>query len=627
MDTHETQQTGSTPGEAARRISGRPGARYRRYARCGYRESMPAHLDQRVAPQLSLGLALTTEGKWEHAQAVLATVLASQPDTLVARHALVRCRLQSGDADAALEAARYPGLLDAKTAFADVLGEFAAAHAWPQHVELLRARALRHPQDYQVALVLAAALHRMGHPSDALPWCARAHALRPHELQPVEIRAAALVDRGDVENGLALYRDLLARVDDREMAARYLVLMHYDPAQENRGLFGSLQTFAQRHLRARFPPFVSSRGYDARRSLRIGWLSPRFNEGPVASFLSGLLGAFDRDRHRHLLIALQPARDATSSRLRALADEWFELTDLDDHSLLQRLRALELDVLVDLAGHSTANRLAVVAQRVAPVQVCWLDWFDTTAAPAMDAWISDAWLTPDGSTQRYSERVLRLPSGRFCYTPPHAAPESGRVGGDFVEFASFNRLAKLNAEVIATWAAILHRIPFSRLHLGHRLLDEPATRAHTIERFAAHGVSADRLLLHGHRPYADLLDAYRGIDIALDPFPFSGCTTTCDALFMGCPAITLPGQTFVSRQSASLLWRLGRDRWVARDREDYVERAVEMAANVAELRAQREALREAVRNSLCDAERHAREFAAALRKVCHGPAAPPDMNA
>src|SRR4030095_13927067 len=134
------------------------------------------------------------------------------------------------------------------------------------------------------------------------------------------------------------------------------------------------------------------------RSLRVGWLSPRFNEGPVSSFLTGLLAAFDRTRHHHLLIALQPGFDAATARLRALADEWVDLSGLDDATLLQRLRALELDVLVDMVGHSTAHPLAVVAQRVAPVQVSWLDWFDTTAVPAMDAWISDAWLTPEDST-------------------------------------------------------------------------------------------------------------------------------------------------------------------------------------------------------------------------------------
>src|SRR5262249_9775842 len=163
----------------------------------------------------------------------------------------------------------------------------------------------------------------------------------------------------------------------------------------------------------------------------------------------------------------------------------------------------------------------------------WLDWFDTTAAPSIDAWISDRWLTPPDSTQRYTERLVRLDAGRFCYTPPADAPPATYARDGAVAFPSFNRLSELHAHFVHTWAAILRRVPAARLELGARLLDDPATRAYTLDRFAALGIGPDRLRLHGQRPYGALLDAYRGIDVALDPFPFSGCTTTCDALYMG----------------------------------------------------------------------------------------------
>ena len=558
---------------------------------------------------------LAQAGAWREARDVLENALAAQPDATSLRGALVHCLLRLGNVDAALAAARQPTLLDDPTALAATLTDFGAAGAQDACVELLRARAVRHPHDYRAALALASALHGLGRPSEALPWAMRAHELHPHERQPIEMRAAALIDRGDVEAGLALYRELLARGDDRETAARHLVLMHYDPAQTNESLFAALRSFAERHLPASGRSFAARRERNPQGPLRIGWLSPRFAAGPVAVFLTGLLRTFDRSRHRHLLIALQPGGDAATAQLRGLADEWFDVAGLDDATLLQRLRALELDVLIDLAGHSTANRLAVVAERVAPLQVSWLDWFDTTAAPAMDAWISDAWLTPADSTQRFTERVVRLPTGRFCYTPPDGAPPPTRGGDGPVVFASFNRLAKLNAEVLACWTAILERVPGSSLHLAARLLDDPATRAHTLERFAERGIPADRLRLSGQRPYASLLAAYRDVDIALDPFPFSGCTTTCDALYMGCAVVTWPGETFVSRQSASLLWRLGRKEWIARDRADYVERAVAAANAVATLRADRAALRETVVARLADAARHAHEFAEALAAV------------
>jgi predicted O-linked N-acetylglucosamine transferase (SPINDLY family) len=570
---------------------------------------------QLLGARVSLGLALTAAHEFDEAKNVLAAVLAERPNAPVARAALVRCRLLSGDITGALADARHPALIGAPALLGSVLADFAAADALAERVELLRSRAEHHPSDYDAALAIAAALHQLGRVSEALPWAERAHALRPNERTPSEIRAAALIDRGDVEMGLAAYRELLANGDDADTEARHLVLMHYDPAQDNATLFDAHVRFVQRHFQPFGAPFATTRRADPQRRLRVGWLSPRFNAGPVAIFLSGLLAAFDRTLHHHALIALQPARDAATDRLQALADEWIDLSGLDDATLLDRLRTLDLDVLVDLSGHSTANRLAVIAQRVAPVQVSWLDWFDTTAVPAMDAWISDAWLTPEDSTQRYTERQVRLPGGRFCYTPPDEAPPPSRIGDGEVVFASFNRLAKLNTEVVASWAAILQRVPGATLELAARLLDDPLTRAHTVERFAAHGIAADRLRLHGQRSYAELLAAYRGVDIALDPFPFSGCTTTCDALFMGCAVVALPGETFVSRQSAGLLWRLGHEEWVARDRGDYVDRAVALAANVAALREARSRFRESVLARLCDASSQARDFAEALRAL------------
>jgi protein O-GlcNAc transferase len=569
-----------------------------------------------IEQKLATASRLAQAGAWREARDVLQALVATYPDAVAARRALVHCHLRLGDAEAALASARHATLLDDASALGATLSELGAAGATTASAELLRARAERHPQDYRAALALAAALHGLGRPGEALQWATCAEALEPRERKPVEIRATALIDRGDVEDGLALYRELLARGEDRETAARHLVLMHYDPAQTNASLFDALRAFAERHPRPSGPPFATRRDTNSKRALRIGWVSPRFAEGPVSVFLTGLLRAFDRSRHKHLLIALQPSDDAATRRLRALGDEWIDLSGLDDPTLLQRLRALELDVAIDLTGHSTANRLAVIAQRVAPVQVSWLDWFDTTAAPAMDAWISDRWLTPDDSTQRYTERLLRLDAGRFCYTPPDEAPPPTYAGDGTLVFASFNRLAKLNAAVVGTWAAILQRVPGARLELGTRLLSDPATRAYTLARFAAHGIGADRLRLHGQRPYRELLAAYRSVDIALDPFPFSGCTTTCDALYMGTAVVTLPGETFVSRQSASLLQRLGRGAWIARDRDDYVARVVSLAENAAVLREQRGAIRADVAARLCDADAQARDFAAALDALC-----------
>ncbi|MEO7326755.1 MAG: hypothetical protein ABIW82_18185 [Dokdonella sp.] len=558
--------------------------------------------------------ALLASGRAAEAATEFSAVLDRHPEWLIVRHGRVRSLLASADFPQALVVADNPTLFDARDEFAAVIADFVAAGARLQHADLLRAYLRRHPQDIDAALVLAAAAHALGHPAEAMRWSARVRAAKPGDPTAEEIRAASLIDVGNTATGLAIYRDLL-RPGDAQTTARHLVLMHYDPAQTDEGLFAALCDFAQRHLTTRGPT-LAARTHAEERPLRIGWLSPRFADGPVTTFLAGLLTHFDRERHHHVLVDLQPTPDASSVRLYALGDEVIDAGALDDDALLQRLRALDLDVAIDLAGHSTGNRLAVLAQRIARLQLCWLDWFDTTAAPAMDAWISDPWLTPVDSTQRYSEHVVRLAAGRLCYTPIDVTATDAeerlsplREGGGSVVFGSFNRLAKFNDGVIDAWAEILRRVPGSQLELRARLLDDAETRDHCSARFKARGIDAARLRLHGELPYRELLAAYRHIDIALDPFPFSGCTTTCDALWMGCPTVALPGSTFVSRQSASLLWRLGRDEWVARDIADYIDRAVALAAGINDVRVGRRELRALVERRLCNSAEQAVEFA------------------
>lgn len=563
-------------------------------------------------------MRLAEIGEAAHAEAELLALIAELPQVPTLHHALVRVRLLQGHPDAALVAARHPTLLREPRVLSEVVAEFGAAGAIVQRADLLRDAAREHPRDSGIAIALAAAAHGLHRPCEAIRWCEHALRLRPGARVPREIRAASLIDRGDVEAGLAAFREL--GIDaDAASAARHLVLAHYDPAQDGDAMYGAITRYVERHLPP--PGAITAPPRDPSRKRRIGWVSPRFVAGPVSTFLQGLLAQFDRTRHVHVLVALQPVHDEAGRVLAALADEAVDASGLDDEALLRRLRDLGLDVLIDLAGHATANRLAVLARRAAPLQVCWLDWFDTTGVPAIDAWIGDPWLTPGDGSQRFSERVVRLPSGRFCYTPPVCAPPPARLAGDAPVFGSFNRLAKFNDGVLDAWAAILRRIPRARLAVRARHLAEADTRAHVAARFAVRGIDAGRLDLGAHVPYDELLEAYRGIDIALDPFPFSGCTTTCDALWMGCAVVTRPGTSFVSRQAASLLWRLGRGEWVAHDAGDYVERAVALAADLERLRAGRVAQREAVRERLCDAQAHAREFERAIDALVASPPA------
>ena len=567
---------------------------------------------------LCLGKARQQQGRFAESLAPLRSALAILEDFPAARQLLIRALLQLARHEEALETAVSGRSLHDPATAQITLDEFLSAGAVDQAIQLLDLAALRNCRSYGVTIRIARLLHQRGRSSEALDWSEQARAWQPDALEPQEMRAVSLIDRGDVEAGLALYDTLSAHAGfGAESANRRLILSHYDPVQDDDRLFDAHTDWIRRHAPPFGDPFIPGQRVESARRMRIGWISPRFSAGPVTSFLTDTLAAFDREGFAHVLVSLSGAADEATAGFRALADTWLDARSLDDESLLQRLREQQFDIVVDLAGHSFGNRLRVLAQRVAPVQLCWLDYFNTTGAAAIDGWISDAWLTPADSPQRYVETLHRLRAGRFCYSPPANAPVPDYAGNaaDAPVFVSFNRLAKLNDHVLDAWAEILRRVPAAQLELGAGLLGDTQVRARTVERFSRRGIAAQRLRLHAKRSYADLLAAYRRADIALDPFPFSGCTTTADALWMGVAVVTLPGSSFVSRQSASLLQRLGRDAWVASDTDGYIARAVALAARGDALRATRAQLREDMRLRLCNTAAQAAEMGALFRAL------------
>ena len=240
----------------------------------------------------------------------------------------------------------------------------------------------------------------------------------------------------------------------------------------------------------------------------------------------------------------------------------------DDGGAAAAIAGDDLDLLVDLAGHAPGNRLPMLARRPARVQATWLDWFDTTGTRAIDWLISDAVHTPVESCADFTERLVLLPGVRFVYRPaaaivPSRAPVE-RSG--YVTFGSFNRHAKLTDDVVRTWSQVLAAVPGSRLHLRASAYSAPSTVAFVRERWARLGVPVERIDFAPYVPLPELHAAYAEIDVALDPFPFAGGVTTCDALAHGVPVVTLAGDRMVARQGAALLTAAGRPQWIAPDR-------------------------------------------------------------
>ena len=292
---------------------------------------------------------------------------------------------------------------------------------------------------------------------------------------------------------------------------------------------------------------------------------------------------------------------------------------MSDQRPAEQIQADRIDVLFDLAGHTAHNRLLVFARKPAPIQITWIGYEGTTGLAAMDYLLADRYVIPEGSQGYYRERVLRMPEGYLCYDPPAAAPPVGplpSLQAGHVTFGSFNNPAKITPHVVAVWAEILRRLPTARLVLKYGWLGDKTVKQRYLDLFAAHDVAPHRLELLPSSSYSEYLATYQQVDVALDPFPFSGSATTCEALWMGVPVITCPMETFASRHSLSHLAGVGLTELVARDLDEYVELAVSLAGDLPRLAGLRAGLREQMAASpLCDGKRFATNLATILHEV------------
>jgi len=351
-------------------------------------------------------------------------------------------------------------------------------------------------------------------------------------------------------------------------------------------------------------------------ALRVGFVSGDFRRHPVGHFLESTLQHWPHDRVRLYAYSNSATSDALTMRLGKNFDQWRFVHTMSDEELAGQIVRDGIDVLVDLAGHTAFNRLTMFAWRPARVQATWLGYFATTGIAEIDWLISDETSVLPHEEHDYTERIWRLPGSRMCYTAPEetvdvAPPPLIRNG--FATFGCFQNLGKLNDGVLALWARVLREVPRSRLRMQNVLLAEAEMKALFLERLAAAGIDAGRVELHGRMSRTDYLKAHAEVDVVLDTFPYPGGTTTCEALWMGVPTVTLTGTTLLSRQGESLLRAAGKPEWIARGKDDYAMKAVALAGDAEALGAARLSLRESVRNSaLFDAPRFARELSNAF---------------
>ena len=326
-----------------------------------------------------------------------------------------------------------------------------------------------------------------------------------------------------------------------------------------------------------------------KRQLKVGLISPDFCRHAVSYFVEPLLEQWDRKKLQITLYSCGERFDDYSERLREKADRWVNLHDRSDEACVVQILQDEIDILVDLAGHTAGNRLSLFGAKAAPIQATYLGYYGTTGLSQVDYWLTDAVLHPpeNDSNDPCSEERWRLNRCYVSYRPSPTAPpvqEPPYLKTKTITFGSFNQSRKITPRTASHWMAVLNAVPNSRLLLKSKNLGEEVERQRVTILFEEMGLEPQRLELRGHSPsLEEHLAAYHDVDIALDTFPYTGCTTTADALWMGVPVLTVAGKSMVSRQAAAVLQGVGCEQWICKNEAEMVEQALSLANDCKEL--------------------------------------------
>jgi protein O-GlcNAc transferase len=399
-----------------------------------------------------------------------------------------------------------------------------------------------------------------------------------------------------------------------------LTTLHYDPRRSREYIFEVCKQWQSRFGPAVVPPRPQMIDLAPDRLLRVGLVSDGLRQHPVGNMIVGVLERLPSHQFHLFAYSSSQVSDHLTRRIRTRMHAWRSIKHMDDQRLAQQIRDDGIDILIDLSGHNAGNRMGSMALQPAPLLVKWVGGLiNTTGLDAIDYLLSDAIESPPGEDAFYTEKLIRLPDDYICYDPPPYAPDVlplPALANGFITFGCFNNPTKINDELLAHWAALLHEVPDSRLLLKGSAFSNPELRQHVLEVLGAQGIVPERLQVEGPVGHKALLESYNRVDIALDPWPYSGGLTTCEALLMGVPVVTLPGPTFAGRHSATHLVNAGLPELVVSSWEQYRARAAGLAGDLSSLVTIRSLLRGVLMNSpVCDNQRFASHLSSALRAI------------
>jgi len=476
-----------------------------------------------------------------------------------------------------------------------------------------------HPAIYSE---LATIYQHSGRLNEAIHYLGMAMEKAPNEPMLWGNLGTSLMRLGQTEKAIELLRKTTEKRPDNNPAYSNLFLyMHCLPEVDQSSVFEESRRWAQRNLPQRLAKTSHRNVPDPERKLRIGYVSPDFRSHSVTYFFEPLLDAHHRDIVEVYGYGNVMHYDATTDRLKNKFDYYRNIRPLDDKAVAELIENDSIDILVDLAGHSANSRIYAMAYKPAPVQVTWLGYPDTTGMSQIDYRLTDEIADPPGSEKFYAEELFYLPEGFLCYGPgemmPAVAQSPCQTKGS-ITFGSFNNSTKINSVVIEMWSRILRSTPGSSLLLKFRSGGDDEIREMYVERFAEHGISPDRIATCSWLPPPAHLELYNRVDIALDTFPYNGTTTTCQALLMGVPVISLVGNHHMSRVGRSILSRLGLEFFVASTPDEYVAKAVALASKPDALSKIRSTMRMRMAVSpLCNKDKFAENIEQAYRKMWH----------
>lgn len=495
-----------------------------------------------------------------------------------------------------------------------------ASNYWQEAIGVLQKALALKPDSVPILQVKAKIHWEVYELSKAQECCRRILALAPDNQDALYMLAALPGRMGDAKGHLEAVQAHYAAGGDplsRLASSIAMASLYHD------GLSPAEVSDLHRRLCAPIEAAVPqktdfSNARSAGRRLRIGYVSGDFHrQHPVNIFMLPVLLRHDRDRFEVCVYHTGSMHDEYTRKAKDCADRWLEAAALYDNALQQAVVADGIDILIDLAGHTSTHRLGVFAMRAAPVQATFLGYPHSTGLSSIDWLIGDATVSPAGHAHLFSEGLAQLPDSVFCWASMDDYPlPPARARDAPVVFGSFNNAMKLSPRTVALWAQVLKAVPGSQLLLKAPSLRDEAVRARFASLFSRQGIDNERLIFRGPSGLADMMQEYGDLDIALDPMPYNGGTTTLQALWMGVPVVTLAGGNFVGRMGASFLRALGEPGWVAKDDADYVAKAAALTGKLNTIRGQRPALRKKMAQStLCDIDPYVRHLEALYRRM------------